>query len=557
MKKLRKVLLSSLSLLSLISCSSNIIDVIKSPAEDGGLEGNAASDTVTKADSKALKTLLEKASKIKKYTYEIKSNVIGYESHSIMHYTPNAWFDERLDSSTSFGMAQTYGKKEVFKYYLNEEQNEVIPSIYEYAGLTGEMDKLVDLYSALSTAHINMLQDTFDTFEAMYVSTNKFLITDSESASVFQYMTTYGTSITSYINGIYVEILDEENIMFKVTTDLGDAGNIECIFVDKTKVGTKIDFVNELIEKNQLKGVDYHDDMHDLFTNKLASNNYVLEGTKLVGDSTMHRYNIHCTDDYFFLDYTEPYKKQGYKGFGYVMVEKGKEVTYKYTNSDNQVVTKTQTLAYDACYSFKEDGNGSYYIDKFVGPIESDGLKFVEVNSLSEVTSPKLNTYYIVYEDGAKRVYEYKEISDGKYGLTYVMDWFNSVADFPINDISASFYFSSNGLCDLAPMFYEQDLKNPSLYHSQDKDIMGLIANGLFGWGFMATNTWMSYVTESRVEVEKVEEEIVGAKIALGILASVNGGDYKEQVVYYDIKDFGKGNVESVDNFLYPYLGGE
>ena len=46
-RKIKKVLLSSLSLLSLISCSSNIIDVIKSPAEDGGLEGNAASDTVT------------------------------------------------------------------------------------------------------------------------------------------------------------------------------------------------------------------------------------------------------------------------------------------------------------------------------------------------------------------------------------------------------------------------------------------------------------------------------------------------------------------------------
>ena len=65
MKKLKKVLLSSLSLLSLISCSSNIIDVIKSPAEDGGLEGNAASDTVTKADSKALKTLLECNWKVK------------------------------------------------------------------------------------------------------------------------------------------------------------------------------------------------------------------------------------------------------------------------------------------------------------------------------------------------------------------------------------------------------------------------------------------------------------------------------------------------------------
>lgn len=548
MKKLKKVLLSSLSLLSLISCSSNVIDITKSPAEDGGLEGNASSDTVAKADSKALKTVLEKASKIKKYTYEIKSNVIGYESHSIMHYTPNAWYEENDVSSLSFGMAQTYGKKEVFRYYLNEN-NEVIPSIYEYAGLTGGMDKLVDLYSSLSSAHINMLKDTLDTFEAMYVSTNKFLITDSDTASVFQYMTTYGTSITSHINGTYVEILDEENVMFKVTTDLGEAGNIECIFVDKTKDGTKIDFVNELIEKNQLKGVDYHQDIYDLFSNKLASNNYVLEGTKLVDDSTTHRYNIHCTNDYFYLEYTEPYKNQGYKGFGYVMIEKGNEITL--SNGDKI------KLNYDACYSFKEDSKGGYYFDKLIGPIQTDGLSFVEIDNLNELTSPKTNTYYIVLEDGVKRVYEYKEVSEGKYGLTYVMDWFNSVADFPINDVSASFYFTSNGLTNLAPMFYEQDLKDSSLYHCKDKDVMGLIANGLFGWGFMSTTTWMSYVTESRVKINKVDEEIISANIALGINASINGGDYKEQVVYYEVKDFGKGNVESVDQFISTYLGGE
>ena len=44
--------------------------------------------------------------------------------------------------------------------------------------------------------------------------------------------------------------------------------------------------------------------------------------------------------------------------------------------------------------------------------------------------------------------------------------------------------------------------------------------------------------------------------IGLGINASVNGGDYKEQFVYYEIKDFGKGNVESVESFLNKYLGG-
>ena len=83
-------------------------------------------------------------------------------------------------------------------------------------------------------------------------------------------MTTYGSSITSYINGIYIEILDLKSTKFKVITDLGEAGNIECIFTDKTNEGTKIDFVNELIINSALKGVDYHEDIYDLFTRKIS-----------------------------------------------------------------------------------------------------------------------------------------------------------------------------------------------------------------------------------------------------------------------------------------------
>lgn len=552
MKKFNKILLSFLSLITFISCSSGET-IIKSPAEDGGLEGNANSDKVTQLDTDALYDLLVSASKIKKFSYEITSNVIGYESHSIMYYTPNAWYEEFDDDSLSFGMAQTYKEKEVFYYYLSEDEKEVIPSIYEYFSLNGEMDKLTDLYSSLSTAHVSMLKDTLDTFEAIYVSTNKFLITDSETASIFQYMTTYGSSITSYINGIYIEILDLKSTKFKVITDLGEAGNIECIFTDKTNEGTKIDFVNELIVNSSLKGVDYHQDIYDLFTKKISTNNYVLEGTKLIGDSTTHRYNVYCTNDYFYLKYSDVYKDQGYKGFGYTMVKKGTEITYS-SNGKNI----TQKLNYDACYSFKEDDNGEFYFDRFIGPIESNELKFVEVNSLSEVKNPNTNTYYIVNNDGKKVAYEYKETSQGVYDMSYVMDWFNSVADFPINEIAASYYFTSNGLSSLAPMFYEQDLNNANVYHCKDKDILSLLANGLFGWGFMATTTWMEYITESKIEINKDENsEILSANIGLGINASVNGGDYKEQFVYYEIKDFGNGNVESVESFLNKYLGGE
>lgn len=555
MKKNKIILI--LSSLFLVSCSNSTVNtIIKSPAEEGGLEGNASQDVVNKSDTNSLKSMLVNASKVKKYSYEIKSNVIGYESHSIMYVTPNAWFEENDDSSKSFGMAQTYGLNEIFRYYLNDEQNEVIPSIYEYSGLTGTMEKMTDLYSSLATAHINMLEGVLDSFEAIYVSTNKFLITDSNVAAVFQYMTTYGSSITSYINGVYIEIIDEESIMFKVTVDLGLAGDIVCTFKNLTKDGTKIDFVNDLINKNQLHGVDYHEDMYNLLHNKIASNNYILEGTKVKGDSTIHRYNVHCTENYFYVKYSDVYAKQGYKDFGFALVKKNTPITYKTLNASNKEVTINQTLNYDACYVFEKDDNGEFYFSDFIGPIEND-LKFIEVNSLSSLSSYEKNTYYIVNENGTKKAYEYKEVSSGVYDLTYIMDWFDSIADFPINDVSASYYFTSNGFVEYAPMFYEQDLNDSSLYHCSDTDVLSILANGLFGWGFMATTTWMEYITESRIKINKDDSNnILSANIAIGINASVNGGNYVEQEVYYEIKDFNNANIDVVDSFLEKYIGG-
>ncbi len=555
MKKNKIILI--LSSLILASCSnSTVTTIIKSPAEDGGLEGNASQDVVNKSDTNSLKSMLVNASKVKKYSYEIKSNVIGYESHSIMYVTPNAWFEENDDASKSFGMAQTYGLNEIFRYYLNDEQNEVIPSIYEYSGLTGTMEKMTDLYSSLSTAHIDMLEGALDSFEAINVSTNKFLITDSNTVAVFQYMTTYGTSITSYINSVYIEIIDEEAIMFKVTVDLGLAGDIVCTFKNLTKEGTKIDFVNDLINNNQLHGVDYHEDMYDLLHEKIGGNNYVLEGTKVKGDSTIHRYNIHCTENYFYVKYSDVYAKQGYKDFGFALVKKNTPVTYKTLNDSNKVVTINQTLNYDACYVFEKDDNGNFYFSDFIGPIEND-LKFIEVDNLSDISSYEKNTYYIVNENGIKKAYEYKEVSNGVYDITYIMDWFDSIADFPINDVSASYYFTSNGFVEYAPMFYEQDLKDSTLYHCSDTDVLSILANGLFGWGFMSTTTWMEYITESRIKINKNDSNnILSANIAIGINASVNGGNYVEQEVYYEIKDFNTANIDVVDDFLSTYMGG-
>lgn len=553
--KNKKIL--SFSLLSLMmlascggsSCPTSCESLNPIPSISGGLEGNASNDKVEHVSVEHLYEVLYKASRVKKYSYEITSNVRGSEGHFINYITPYAWYEENDVVEESFGLAQTYDKKEVFKYYLDEENN-IIPSTYEYTGGYESMDKLSPLYSQLTLTHISLLQDTLDTFEAIYASSNRFLITDSDTASVFQYMTTFGFSITNYIVGVYVEILDEENLVFKAICDLGDYGDIECVFTDLTKTGSKIDHVNEKIINEGLKGIEYHEDVNTLFVDLMAKNNYVLEGIYLNssdGALTTPSYTINCTNDYFFLDYAN----ENYSDFGFVLVPKNVEVTYL---KDNQEVS--QTLSYDACYGFSKDKNGNLYFDSFIGPIESN-MKYVEVDALPSKEEASTDILYIVKdENGAGTVYEYVESTDGVYEFKKYQSWYETVGDFYINEISASFYPSSCGITDIGHYYYEKDLNNENTYYTEDVSVLSSLANGLFGWGFQSGTDWISYVQDSYIRINKDNDVITDADITLNILASVNGSEYKKQEIYYNINSFGKGNLDFVDDFLYEELGG-
>ena len=559
-------LLTSLMLVSgcdanLSSTSSNVNNnisnevIIKSPNEDGGLEGNQEDDKVEKQDSEVLKTFLTKCAKVKKYTYEVTSTVTGNETHFINHFEENAWYEENDNKELSFGYALEIDTNYLFKYYLSEDETTAIPSIYEYEGLNNDIFPITELYGPFSIAHINILQYSMDEFSAINKGLNRFLLTDTSTSSIFQYMTTFGTSITNYIVATYIDIIDNKELIFKATCDLGEYGLIEAIFTPKEE--TKISFVDSLVKEGSLKGISYHNDVYDFLNNKMNTNNFVLKGIKQRnsdGIETPYPYNIHCTNDYFYLDYNPEFiatlseeNKKLCVSYGYMLVPKGTTITYLDNNEE-----KTQTLDYTSCYRFKKNENGNFYFDLFKGPLETDGLTYKEVDALPN--NGEKNVLYIVEENGKKVAYEYREIKDGEYGFALYSNWFNSVGDFYINDSIATFYLSGTALTSIGCHYFEKSRTNENEYYSNNTTIIGALAHSLFGWGFQPTTTWMDYIQDARIVIDEENESY---NIVLDVLAMLNGSSYGIQEVYYTVSNFGNGNVNEIDTFLNSIIGGE
>ena len=559
-------LLTSLMLISgcntnVSSTSSNVNNktssevIIKSPNEDGGLEGNQEDDKVEKQDSDVLKTFLTKCAKVKKYTYEVTSTVVGNETHFINHFEENAWYEENDNKALSFGYALEKDTNYLFKYYLSEDETTAIPSIYEYEGLNNDIFPITELYGPFSIAHINILQYSMDEFSAINKGLNRFLLTDTSTSSVFQYMTTFGTSITNYIVATYIDIIDNKELIFKATCDLGEYGLIEAIFTPEEE--TKISFVDSLVKEGSLKGVSYHNDVYDFLNNKMNTNNFVLKGIKQRnsdGIETPYPYEIHCTNDYFYLDYNPEFiatlseeNKKLCVSYGYMLVPKGTTITYLENNEE-----KTQTLDYTSCYRFKKNENGNFYFDLFKGPLETDGLTYKEVDTLPN--NGEKNVLYIVEENGKKVAYEYREIKDGEYGFALYSNWFNSVGDFYINDSIATFYLSGTALTSIGCHYFEKSRTNENEYYSTNTTIIGALAHSLFGWGFQPTTTWMDYIQDARIVIDEENESY---NIILDVLAMLNGSSYGIQEVYYTVSNFGNGNVTEIDTFINSTIGGE
>lgn len=534
--------LIAITAMSLLACSNSTSKPI-SPNENGGMEGNADSDTVIVEDDKKLEELFSYIVDNLKFSYET-TIVSGTDIQNFTQtFTPLAWYVDENDSVDSFGYAMSPSDGyAMFKYYLNDDATEVYPSIFEYYGYD-ELEKVVSIYGPISLAHPYMLEDTMDSFSYSKVGPMSYMITDTETMSIFQYMTTVGTSITNYINSITITIIDEQSHIFDVAIDLGQYGEITSRYTPLET--TKIDFVNEMLISGELKGVDYYDEVNDFFS-LAAQNNYTLHGPFLEY-TAVEGYTIYCTNDYFYLKYGEQYAGE-YYDYGYAFIKKGTDVEVVTRDDETGEIngTSTYNLNYDACFQFKENDDGELYFEQFVGPIENDGIKYVEVDQLP--TIGEIDILYIVEENGEKNVYIWQEQGDGSYDYSFYSSWYDTVGDFYINTSAATFYLSSAGLCDYAMKLFEKvDKANGEsyIYYSTNSDVVSGLANGMFGWGFQVSTTWMSYITMANLEIVKTGGQITEGKIGLTV-----AHDSTEEMVYYTMSDFGTTSVAQVEEFL-------
>ena len=559
MKNKSNFFLACFSLCMLVSsCSNNVNNSIdfkpSTPSYDGGLEGNEADDEFEVENDTKIETLFEAASKLKKYTYEVNVNISNFQEDFVQYFTENAWYTEGgLD--VDFGYAQTLDEKYLFKYYINDEANEVYPSVYEYGGYYNNTI-IQELYSPLTIANIGMLGNTLDSlsdngYECL--GNNSYLVTDVETLSVFQYMSTYGSAISDYIIALYVQIIDLESSIFEATIDLGSYGSITGRFTPQET--TKIDFVNEAVINDNLRGIEEQKLVKDAST-LFNGNNFTLKGITLV-ESNGYKNNptstIYCTNDYFVCDFVD----ESYSDFGFAFIKANTAVNvYEETEngiSDTYTVSK---LAYDSCYEFKFTETGETRFIKLIGPQETETTKYLNVDVLPEVGDE--NTIYIAKNsDGIMMAYEYVELTDG-YGWREYFEWYDTVGDFYVFNTGATFYPSCNAFTGLAPIFFEtvdHSNSNDNHFTTDNGDITSALASGLFGWGFQATTTWMDYVTAAYMDVNlNTTNEIESIDIGLGVQATVNG-QTGIQKIYYNYSNFGTTHYDAVDDILSTIYG--
>lgn len=546
--------------LLLSSCVSNSLvgtgneNKPQTPSYDGGLQGDASDDEFIVEEDTDIETLFENAAKIQKYSYEVSVNVSKTQEEFTQYFTENAWYSEYGDDS-DFGYAQTYSENNLFKFYINEEATEVYPSVYEYGGYYAN-EIIQGLYSPLTIANISMLESTLDSlsddgYECL--GNKSYLVTDVETMSVFQYMSTYGSSISDYIVALYVQIIDLDSLIFETTLDLGSYGSIKGLFTPQES--TKIDFVNDAIINDGLKGINEHPMLLEA-SKKFDLNNFTLSGVTLIesnGYKNKPTSTIYCTNDYFVCDFVD----ENYSDFGFAFIKANTIIAlYEETESGISNSYTEMSVAYDSCYEFKFTEEGEVRFIKFIGPQETETTKYLYVDSLPEVGDE--NTIYITKNsEGKMMAYEYSE-GDNGYTWKEYYEWYDTVGDFYVFNAGATFYPSSNAFSALAPSLFEtadhSDL-NDNNFKTANSDITSALATGIFGWGFQPTTTWMSYITEAYMDVNlNINNEIESIDLGLGVMASVNG-HFGVQRIYYNFSNFGSTMYASVDDALSSIYG--
>ena len=573
MRKIKQILaLTFVSTILLTSCNnssntsstSNINDILNNV---NGLEGNQDEDDVTNQSIEGLQQLLFKVSKKTRYSYEVTSTVSGSEGHFIDYFEDNCWYnlDDNNDSSFGFAIEKVDETQEngsiktvdkLFKYYLDKDNNPT-SSLYQYTKIlsSGEYDVDDTLYGPLNLANLTMLSQISD-IEASKISANKFLITDDVACSIFQYMTTYGLSIANYMTSCIIDVINYDTLEFKCTIKLGSYGEITGVFKDLTDKGSILDKTKSKLDDNQLHGHAYYDDTKKFF-DLTNNNNFTIKGYNYHlsngRDLEKNPYTIYCTNNYFYLDFADP----NYADYGLVLVNKGTPITYtkKVQNEDGSYTSTevSQTLQYDSCYGFSMTSEGLKF-DSFEGPVETSDLKFAQYDSLDDIPleDRKEGVLYIVKEEGTsiKVVYQWTKVNN-EYTWQRYSGWYNDVGSFYLNSVSATFYPKAMGISMYAYNYLEQSTSNPNYYTTTNSSYMTSLANGLFGWGYQSTTTWMSYVKSAYVSISKdSDNNISSAEVGLSIQGSIEGASYGLQRCYYTYSNFGTTSSNLVETFL-------
>ena len=148
-------ILSLFLIMALSSCSSS---QLRSPNEQGGLEGNAANDTVVDDDDGYLYELFDYIIDNLYFSYETVIDSSSSSEQFTQTFTPYAWYVDAENEEESFGYAMSPSDDyAMFKYYLSDDGKTVYPSIYEYGGYS-TLEKIVSIYSPIALAHPYMLK---------------------------------------------------------------------------------------------------------------------------------------------------------------------------------------------------------------------------------------------------------------------------------------------------------------------------------------------------------------------------------------------------------------
>ena len=566
LKKTTILTLAALSVLSITGCNSQATpderpSVDLSVSENGGMGKNENQDTVNNEDVGSLLDILNFAATCKTYSYSQKVNVGQTNSEFVDYFTPNAWYEDNLtNESASFGYGQNK-TKEMFKFWLDEKGN-TSAGLFEYVGYSS-LEIATDLYNPLNIASMSLLKIYLDGVNEENLTTfakkkgaNKYIILDDNIQSVFQFMTTYGSSISGKVASYEVQIIDSEKHIFDVTANLaGSYGTIVSRFTPLSE--TIIDKAAEGITNGTINGTKSYNDVTD-FLSIAKKNNYKLEGIHLIKDGVEvsgYSYDINCTNDYFFLNYTDPSYTS--RSFGLMFLPPNVEVNYSTYNEDGTTNSLNQTKEYETCYSFMKNDKG-YYFDGFIGPVESGNMKYVNVDKLP--TTGESNVLYIIEENGSKVVYEWKIVNGAtnEYGFEKYSNWYSNIGQFYFTSGTATFYLSAQTVCELGSYYYEKKLGTENEYYTTNNYVLSALANGLFGWGFQATATWMEYITKSTLRVHRnAKGEVESADLGLIFVGSSGGGKYQEQEIYYTFKDFGNANVSDIDAYYSSVVGGK